>query len=281
MDFLDVNHGAHGNRTAAGAVRIFDALGAQNLRTGREVRALDAGDESIQQLFVGGVRVLQEPLHTLGHLAQVVRGDVGRHTHGDTRGAVNQQVRDARGQNGRLERLAVIVRLEINGVLVDVAHHLQGDGGHLRLGVSGSRSTIVTGRAKVTLSQRQRVTHNPALNQTHEGVVDGAVAVGVELTHDVTDHAGALVESTVRAVTTVIHCVDDATVHGLKAVTDIRQGTTDDDGHRVVQVGALHFGLQVHLFDVTVVIHNLSVTGTDNVSPSHFVLLFFAHYFPQ
>ena len=105
--------------------------------------------------------------------------------------------------------------------------------------------------------------------------------MGVELTHDVTDHAGALVESTVRAVTTVIHCVDDATVHGLKAVTDIRQGTTDDDGHRVVQVGALHFGLQVHLFDVTVVIHNLGVTGTDNVSPSHFVLLFFAHYFPQ
>ena len=210
-----------------------------------------------------------------------MRGNVGRHTHSDTRGAVNQQVRDARGQNGRLERLAVIVGLEINGVLVDVAHHLQGDGGHLCLGVSGSRCAIVTGGAKVALSQCQRVAHNPALNQTHEGVVDGAIAVGVELTHDVADHAGALVEGAVRAVTAVVHCVDDATVHGLEAVTDIRQGTTDDDGHRVVQVGALHFSLQVHLFNVAVVVHDLGVTGADDVSSGHFVLLFFAHYFPQ
>ena len=48
MDFLDVDHGAHGNRTATGAVRILDTFGAQNLRTGREVRALDTGDESVQ-----------------------------------------------------------------------------------------------------------------------------------------------------------------------------------------------------------------------------------------
>ena len=69
VDFLDVDHGTHGNRTTAGAVRILNTLGAQNLRTGREIRALDASHQSVQQLFVGGVRVLQEPLHALGHLA--------------------------------------------------------------------------------------------------------------------------------------------------------------------------------------------------------------------
>ena len=69
VDFLDVDHGTHGNRTTAGAVRILNTLGAQNLRTGREIRALDARHQSVQQLFVGGVRVLQEPFHALGHLA--------------------------------------------------------------------------------------------------------------------------------------------------------------------------------------------------------------------
>ena len=222
VDFLDVDHGTHGNRTTAGAVRILNTLGAQNLRTGREIRALDASHQSVQQLFVGGVRVLQEPLHALGHLAQVVRGNVGRHTHGDTRGAVNQQVRDARGQNGRLQGLAVIVGLEINGVFVDVTHHLKGNGSHLGLSVSRRCSTVVTGGAEVTLTQSQRVTHNPALNQTHQSVVDSAIAVGVELTHHVANHAGALIEGSVRAVAAVVHRVDDAAVHGLEAVTYVR-----------------------------------------------------------
>ena len=279
MDFFDVDHGTHGNRTTAGAVRILDALGAQNLRTGREVRARNASHQSVQQLLIGSVRVLQEPLHTLSNLTQVVRRNIGRHTHSNTRRTVNQQIRDARGQNGRLQGLAVVVRLEINGVLVDVAHHLQGDGCHLGLGVSRCCGTVVTGRTEVTLTQRQRVTHNPALNQTHQSVVDSSITVGVELTHHVADHAGALVEGAIRAVATVVHRVDHAAVHGLEAVTHIRQGAANNNRHCVVQVGTLHFGLQVHLFNVTVVVYAFSATIADNVSFGSLILVFFAHNF--
>ena len=279
MDFLHVDHRAHGDGAAAGAVRILNALGAQNLRTGREVRALNASHQSVQQLLIGRVRVLQEPLHTLSNLTQVVRRDIGRHTHSNTRRTVNQQVRDARGQNGRLQGLAIVVGLEINGVLVDVAHHLQGDGSHLGLGVSRRRGTVVTGGAEVTLTQSQRITHNPALNQAHQSVVDSAIAVGVELTHHVADHAGALVEGSVRAVAAIVHRVDHAAVHGLEAVTHIRQGAADNNRHCVVQVGTLHFGLQVHLFNVTVVVYIFSATVADDVNLSGFILLFFAHYF--
>ena len=225
------------------------------------------------------MRVLQEPLHTLGNLTQVMRRNIGRHTHSNTRRTVDQQVRDARGQNGRLQGLAVVVGLEINGVFVDVTHHLKGNGSHLGLGVSRRCSTVVTGGAEVTLTQSQRVTHNPALNQTHQSVVDGDIAVGVELTHDVADHAGALVEGAVRAVAAVVHRVDHAAVHGLEAVTHIRQGAANNNRHCVVQVGTLHFGLQVHLFNVTVVVYAFSATIADNVSFGSLILVFFAHNF--
>ena len=97
VDFLHVDHRAHGDRAAASTVRILNTLGTQNLCTGREVGALNARHQSIQQLIIGGVRVLQEPLHTLGNLTQVMRRNIGRHTHSNTRRTVDQQVRDARG----------------------------------------------------------------------------------------------------------------------------------------------------------------------------------------
>ena len=279
VDFLHVDHRAHRDGAAAGAVRIFNTLGTQNLCTGREVGALNARHQRIQQLLIGGVRVLQEPLHTLGNLTQVMRRDIGRHTHSNTRRTIDQQVRDARGQNGRLKGLAVVVGLEINGVLVDVTHHLQGNGGHLGLGVSRRCGTVVTGGAEVTLTQCQRVTHDPALNQTHQSVVDSAITVGVELTHHVANHAGALVEGSVRAVAAIVHRVDHAAVHGLEAVTYIRQGAANNNGHCVVQVGTLHFSLQVHLFNVAVLAYAFGTTIADYVNCGGLILVFFAHNF--
>ena len=279
VDFFHVDHRAHGDRATASTVRILNALGTQNLCTCREVGALNARHQSVQQLLIGGVRVLQEPLHTLGNLTQVMRRNIGRHTHSNTRRTVDQQVRDARGQNGRLQGLAVVVGLEINGVFVDVTHHLKGNGSHLGLSVSRRCSTVVTGGAEVTLTQSQRVTHNPALNQTHQSVVDSAIAVGVELTHHVANHAGALIEGSVRAVAAVVHRVDHAAVHGLETITHIRQGAANNNRHCVVQVGTLHFSLQVHLFNVTVVVYAFSATVADYVNLSGFILLFFAHYF--
>ena len=103
--------------------------------------------------------------------------------------------------------------------------------------------------------------------------------MGVELTHHVANHAGALIEGSVRAVAAVVHRVDHAAVHGLEAVTHIRQGAANNNRHCVVQVGTLHFGLQVHLFNVTVVVYIFSATIADNVSFGSLILVFFAHNF--
>ena len=102
LELFDVDDGAHRDRAAAGAVGVLDALDAQDLRAGGEVGALDALDQRFEQLFAGGVGVLQVPEGAGGHLAQVVRRDVGGHTDGDADRAVDQQVREA----GRAARWA-------------------------------------------------------------------------------------------------------------------------------------------------------------------------------
>ena len=252
LEFLDGDHGAHGDGAAAGAVGVGDALGAQDHGAGGEVRALDAQHQFLEQFLAAGIRVLQVPLHAGGDLAQVVRRDVGGHAHGDAGGAVDQEVRETRRQDGGFLVLAVVVVLEVDGVLVDVADHLHGQLRHLGFRVTRGGRAVVAGGAEVALAQRQRVAHGPVLDQAHQGVVDRGVAVRVVLAHDLADHAGALVVGALRAVAAVVHRVDHAAVHGLQAVAHVRQRAAHDDGHGVVKVGPLHFGLQVDLVDLVV-----------------------------
>ncbi len=102
LDLLDLDDRAHGDRATAGAVRLLDALAADDERAGREVRALDALDQRVQQLLVRGLGVLQAPLGARRDLTEVVRRDVGGHADRDARRAVDQQVREAGRQDGRL-----------------------------------------------------------------------------------------------------------------------------------------------------------------------------------
>ncbi len=182
----------------------------------------------------------QEPLHAVGDLPQVVRGDVGGHADGDATGAVDQQVREAAGQDRRLLRAAVVVRGEVDRVLVDVAQHLHGQRRQPRLGVPHGGRWVVARGAEVAVAVDQRVAQRPGLGEAHQGVVDRRVAVRVVVTHDVTDDARTLEVTAVRAVTTVVHRVQDAAVHRLEAVTDLRQRPADNDRHRVVEVRPLH-----------------------------------------
>ena len=185
-------------------------------------------------------------------LAQVVRRDLGGHADGDAGRAVDEQVGEAARQHRRLQRLAVVVRDEVDGVLLDVPHHLHGDRGHPALGVSRGGGAVVAARAEVALAVDERVAQRPVLHEAHEGVVDRRVAVRVVVTHDVADDARALVVAAVGAVAAVVHRVDDAPVHGLEAVAHVGQGAADDDRHRVLDVAALHLGVEVDRLDPVV-----------------------------
>ena len=97
VDLLDVGLGADLDLAAAGLVGVADARAAHDDAGGREVRALDVG----QQLVERDRRVVQEGDRRADDLFEVVRRDVGGHADGDAGAAVDQQVREARRQDRR------------------------------------------------------------------------------------------------------------------------------------------------------------------------------------
>ena len=205
--------------------------------------------QGVLELLAGGVGVLEGPAGAVGHLAQVVRRDVGGHADRDAGRAVDQQVGEAGRQDRRLLAAAVVVGLEVDGLLVDVADHLQRQRGHPALGVPHRGRGVVARRAEVALAVDQRCAHHPRLGQADEGVVDRGVAVGVVLAHHVTDDARALREPAVGPVAAVVHRVEHPAVHRLQPVADVGQRAADDDRHRVVEEGPLHGRLQLDRLD--------------------------------
>ena len=144
------------------------------------------------QLVDGDVRVLDERDGRVDDLAQVVGRDVGRHADRDAGGAVDEQVGEARRQDRRLGLLVVVVRLEVDGLLVDVGQQLAADLLHPALGVPVGGRRIAVDGAEVALAVDERVAHREVLGQAHQRVVRGRVAVRVELAEDVADDARAL-----------------------------------------------------------------------------------------
>ena len=254
LDLFDVDDGAHRDRSAPRAVRLVNAACAEDLRRSREVRALDAFDQCVLQFFRRGIRILQCPQRTRCDLTQVVGRNVRRHADGDTDRTVDEQVGEPRRQNGGLLRLTVVVVLEVDGIFFDVAHHLERERRHLGLGVARGGGLEVSRRTEVALTERERVAQRPWLHEAHERVVDRRVTVRVVLTHHFADDARALRERLVGAETAVVHAIDHAAVHGLHAVAHIGQRTPDDDAHRIVEIAALHLGVEIDLVDAAVVV---------------------------
>ena len=117
---LDAGAGADDHRAAALVVGLARAGAAEDQRAGGEV----GGGDELHQVGDGELGVLDQRQRRVDHLAEVVRRDVGRHADGDAAGAVDQHVREARRQDRGLEVLAVVVRLEVDGLLVDVGEEV-------------------------------------------------------------------------------------------------------------------------------------------------------------
>ena len=242
---LQFHDGPHDHRSASRAVSVLDAAPPDDQPATGEVGALDAGHRGLEEFLPGGVGMGQRPLDGVVDLAQVVGGDVGGHAHRDARGAVHEEVREPRRQHRRFGVPVVVVGFEVDGVLFDVTDHLDGQRSHLALGVAHRGGLVVALGTEVALPGDEGMPHRPWLRQAHQGVVDGAVAVGVVETHHIADHAGTLVPAAVGPVSAVPHRVQDATVHGFEAVAHVREGAPHDHGHGVVEVGLLDLHLEV------------------------------------
>ena len=222
-------------------VGLDDALDAVDHARGREVRAR----HELDQVRDRERRVRQQREARVDDLAQIVRRDVRRHADRDTGAAVDEQVRDPRGQHGRLALALVVVRREIDRLLVDVGQQLLRDAGHAHFGVAHGRRRIAVDRAEVALAVDEQVAHRERLRHPDDRVVDRDVAVRMVLTDDVADDAGRLLVRSIPLVAELAHRVQDAPMHRFQAVPNVRQRATHDYAHRVIEVRLPHLVFEI------------------------------------
>ena len=188
------------------------------------------------EVVVGDLGVVDERDGRVDDLAEVVRRDVRRHPDRDARRTVDQEVRQLRRQDRGLLLRAVVVVLEVDGLLVDVGEHLAGDRRQARLRVAHRRGGVAVDRAEVALAVDERIAHREVLGEPDEGVVQGDVAVRVVLAHHLADDRGALAIGARGREAHLAHRVQDPAMDGLEAVADVRQRARHDHAHRVVEV---------------------------------------------
>ncbi len=236
-DGLDLDLAAHHDRAAAFLVGRVDAVAAEDDAAGREIRT----GHDLDQLVDGDCRIVDERDRSVDDLAEIVRRNIRRHADGDAACAVDQQIRKARRQHLRLRLAAVIVFLEVDGVLVDVVEQRHRRPRQAALGVAHRRRRIAVDRAEIALPVDQHQAHGEVLRHAHQRVVDRLIAVRVIFAHHIADHARGLHVFLVGRMALLVHRVENAPVHRLEAVARIGQRPRHDHAHRVIEIAALHF----------------------------------------
>ena len=206
------------------------------MRAGREVGTFDVFHQAVEI----DVRVVDQRNCCVDHFAEVVRRDVRCHADGDTGRAVDEQVREPARQDDGLDLRAVEVGHEVDGVFVDVAHHLRCDASHTSLGVTHCCRAVTVDRSEVALAVNERGADREVLGEAGQRVVDRLVAVRVVVTHHFTDDRRALAVRTRRPEAELVHREDDAAVDWLQSVARVWERAANDHAHRVIDVRRAH-----------------------------------------
>ena len=233
---FDGGLGAHHEAAAAGAVGFENSRAAVDDAGGGEIGALHEF-QNLGELRVGIVDQRDGGVDDFG---EIVRRNFCGHADGDSVGAVDQKIRNARGKNVGLDFAAVVVGMEVDGLFVEVFEQRSGNLRELGFGVTIGRGRISVDGAEVSLTENQRIAHATSLREADERVVDGEVAVRMVLAHDFADDAGAFARGAVGLQPHLLHGVKNAAVDGLQSVAHVGQRAADDHRHGVVEIRPLH-----------------------------------------
>ena len=225
------------HRSAPGVIGRSRARPAQDDRTRWEI---GAGDD-LDQLLGRDHRIVEIGETGVDDLAQVMRRDVRRHADRDAARTVDEQVREPRGQDGRFAFRPVVVRLEIDRILVEILHQIIGGSRQPRLGIAHRGGGVGIHRSEIALTIDQRQPHRPVLRHPRERFVDRTVAVRVIFTDHVTDDTRRFAIGPVEQESRFLRRKQDAAVDRLQPVANVGQRARDDDGHRIVEIARLHF----------------------------------------
>ena len=208
-ELLDVGTGPKRDGPASGGVHVGQTV-VDDDATRREIRAL----HMLHELFDGwfGATFGEHKLNGVRYLGQIVWRHRRGHTHGNTTSAIHQQIRQQTRKALRLGGVAVVGRRELDGFFVEFTQHGHCGRGESTFGVPVCGRRLVKA-AEVSLRVDQGDIAGKILPHTDQGVVDSAVAVGVELTDRVADDSGAFTMWSFGADSHVQHGVQDAALH--------------------------------------------------------------------
>ena len=235
-NFLDFGLGADHDGSTALKIGFARPRAPQDHAAGREIRA----GYNLHQTFGGYIRIVDQFQRRIDNFAQVMRRNIGRHTHSNTARAIDEHIGKAGREHGRLRVFAIIIEFKINRVFVDIREQISGRFVHAHFGIAHRRRGIAIHRAKVTLTIQKRQGHGKRLGHTDQRIIDRAVTMGVEFTHCVTHRAGRFQIGFVMGVAHLMHGVKNAPMHGFETVTQVRNRPAHDHAHRVIEIGAFH-----------------------------------------
>ena len=182
-------------------ISIQNALSATNDSARGKVRPRQTPDNILESAFW----VFDDQQQGVTNLTDIMRRDVGRHTNGNSGRAVDQQIREFRGQYRRLITCLVVVGHKIHCIVINIFEYLHGRRSHSRLGISHSGRRVGIDTAEVTLRVNERIPHTPFLAQPHECVVDSLVAVRMVVAPGIADDFGAFAVLASRPKIQIVH----------------------------------------------------------------------------
>ena len=235
-DVLGFDARSHDDRAARLVVGEQNAAAPEYHRSCREIRPRD----DLAQFVDGDFRVVEIGDAGIDHFAEIMRRNVGCHADRDTARTVDEQVWKLGWQHRRLEQPVVVVRFEIDRLVVEIVEQRHRDLGQARFRVALGGGRIAVDRAEVSLAIDQRHAQRKVLRHAHQRIINRQVAVRMEVAHHIADHLGRLDVLLVKRQAQPVHSVEDAAMHRLQAIPDIGQRARNNHAHRVVEIRALH-----------------------------------------
>ena len=254
LEFFDAGLAAHFHAAASGLEILSDARQTADGAAGRKIRPLHVLHQPIDR----DLRIVDLGTDAIDDFAQIVRRHICCHADGDAGAAIDQKIRKCRRKNRRLGPGLVVVRDEIDRVLVHVGHERRTEMRHARLGVTHGCRWIAFDRTEISLTVDERFAHRPCLRHMHECWINHGLAVWVIVTARVTANLRALPVLPVREKRQIVHRVEDATLRRLQPVPRVWQRARNNDRHRVIEERPRHFIGDVNQFYFFVlVIHKI------------------------
>ena len=150
-----------------------------------------------------------------------MRWNIRRITSGNPSCSIDQKIRKGCRQNGRLLLGIVEVPSKRNSIFLDILQKIASHLRQPRLSITHSRWWIPVHRTVVPVHLNENLTVFPVLRHANHGIVDGAVTVRVEISHDVPDRLGRFAVALVKGVAVLVHGIKNTALNRLQAISNV------------------------------------------------------------